>query len=489
MPWTKANLKAAVTEKLGSHKLIVVSNREPYVHSYSDQGVRWSRPASGMAVALDPVMRACGGTWVAFGSGEADREVVDAGDHVQVPPENPRYTLRRVWLTKEEEEGYYNGYANEGLWPLCHTVFVRPSFREADWQVYRSVNQKFAEAVLEEMGDEQGVVFVQDYHFALLPRLIKDRRPDIITVQFWHIPWPNPDTFRVCPHAEDILWGLLGNDILGFHIRYHCLNFLDTVDRFMETRIDRERLSVIKEGRETLVRPYPISIDAELIEATARSPEVEKLRASLRAAFRLRDRKLIVGIDRMDYIKGITERFNAIDRFLEQNPQAAGQFVFAQLGPVSRIQVRQYQGYNDEIYHRMIEINEKHRVKDWQPILLRKVQLDFNEVISYYLAADLLVVSSIHDGMNLVAKEFVAARFDGRGVLLLSKFTGSARELGQALLVNPMATEEFAEAIQTGLNMPPEEQAERMKKMRETVAENNVYRWAGKIVGEMKKLM
>ncbi len=489
MPWTKENLKEAVRDKLGEHKFIVVSNREPYIHSYSEEGIQCVTPASGMTVALDPVMKACGGTWVAHGSGEADRDAVDEKDRVQVPPGNPSYTLRRVWLTKEEEQQFYYGYSNEGLWPLCHNVYVRPTFRENDWEVYKKVNEKFAAVILEEMGDENGFVFIQDYHFALLPKLIKEKRPDDVVAHFWHIPWPNPEAFRVCPQAEDLLWGLLGSDILGFHTRYHCLNFLDSVDRFLEVRVDRERLSVFKSGRETLVRPFPISIDFEMIDNQARSPEIEKRKSALKTDFRIKNRRLGVGIDRMDYTKGILERFNAIDRFFEKYPEYIGRFVFLQLGPLSRIHIPKYREYNDDIYHRMVDINEKYKLKNWQPIILHKTHLSLEEVLAYDMAADLCIVSSVHDGMNLVAKEFVASRIDEKGVLLLSKFTGSARELEQALLVNPIATDQFADLIKVALEMPLDQQAERMRKMREIVKENNVYRWAGKIINEMKKLI
>lgn len=489
MPWTKSNLRDIVKEKIGDHKFLLVSNREPFIHSYSETGIEWRTPASGMTVALNPVMMACGGTWLAAGLGDADRDLVDDKDHLQVPPDHPSYTLRRIWLSKEEEENFYYGYSNEGLWPLCHIVHVRPIFRERDWQFYRQVNEKFAEAVLEEMGDEPGFVFIQDYHFALLPRLIKDRRPDIITAQFWHIPWPNPEAFRICPQAEDLLEGLLGNDILGFHTRYHGLNFLDSVDRFLEARVDRERSSVVRGGRETLVRPFPISIDFEAIDSLARSAAVEARVARIKRDFRLKDRLVGVGIDRMDYTKGIVERFMAIDRLLEKYPEYRGRFVFLQLGPLSRIHILKYKEYNDEIYHRMVDINERWMSKNWKPIILHKEHLGLEEVLSYYRAADICIVSPVHDGMNLVAKEFVSSRIDGRGVLLLSQFTGSARELEQAVLINPVATDRFAEAIKQALSMPPEEQAERLQKMRETVKENNVYRWAGKIVNEMKKLM
>ncbi|RPI74898.1 MAG: trehalose-6-phosphate synthase, partial [Desulfobacteraceae bacterium] len=348
---------------------------------------------------------------------------------------------------------------------------------------------KFADVVIEEMGDDKGFVFIQDYHFALLPRYIKEKRPDIIVAQFWHIPWPNPEAFRVCPQAEEILHGLLGNDILGFHIRYHCLNFLDTADRFIEARSDRERFSIFRGGRETLIRPFPISIDYESVEKTAQNLKTEKRIEAIKSGFRIRNRLLGVGIDRMDYTKGILERFRALDRFFEKYPEYRGKFVFLQLGPLSRIHIPKYKEYNDELYHQMVSINEKWRIKDWQPIILHKVHLNLEEVVSHYRAADLVIVSSMHDGMNLVAKEFASSRTDLRGVLILSKFTGSSRELEGALLVNPVAEEQFADAIKQALEMPKEEQSSRMQKMRETVRENNVFRWAGKFINEMKKLM
>lgn len=487
MVWNRESLRQAVTEKVGDHKFIVVSNREPYIHFYADEGVRYMTPASGMTVALDPVIQACGGTWIAAGMGEADRDVVDARDHLAVPPEDPCYTLRRIWLSKEEEERFYYGYSNEGLWPLCHIVHVRPTFRENDWEVYRKVNARFAEAVLEELEGQTGFVFIQDYHFALLSRLIKDKRPDIVTAQFWHIPWPNPEAFRVCPQATEILEGLLGNDILGFHIRYHCLNFMESVDRFLESRIDAENSSIIRHGRETLVRDFPISIDFERIEKRSSSLEIERRKALIQSDHKLRNRLLVVGIDRMEYTKGIIERLDAVDCLLEKHPRFIGRFVLLQHGPLSRIHIRKYRDYNDEIYRRVIDINERWKTKDWQPIILQKSHLPFDDVLAHYKAAHVVLVSSIHDGMNLVAKEFVAARADERGVLVLSQFTGSARELDRAILINPLATEQFAEALREALEMPEEEQTERMRRMRDVVRENNVYRWAGRIINEMRR--
>jgi len=488
MAWNRESLQQAVADKIGGQKFIVVSNREPYIHVYADERIRCITPASGMTVALDPVIRACGGTWIAAGLGEADRDVVDARDHVAVPPGDPRYVLRRVWLSKEEEEKFYYGYANEGLWPLSHIVHVRPVFREADWKVYQEVNARFAEAVIEELDGRPGFVFIQDYHFAILSRLIREKRPDVVTAQFWHIPWPNPEAFRVCPQATEILEGLLGNDILGFHIRYHCLNFMESVDRFLESRINPETSSITRLGRETLVRDFPISIDFDSVEDRAMSPEIERKRAAILSDHRLRNKLIAVGIDRMDYTKGIIERLDALDRLFEKRPRLIGRFVFLQHGPLSRIYIRKYRDYNDEIYRRVVDINEKWKTKDWQPVILEKSHLPFDDVLAYYRAANVVLVSSIHDGMNLVAKEFVAARSDERGVLVLSQFAGAARELDGAILVNPLATEQFADALCQALEMPEEEQAERMHRMREVVRENNVYRWAGRIINEMKRL-
>lgn len=488
MIWTGQSLKDLVREKVGNHKFLVVSNREPFIHIYGDTGIRCLTPASGMTVALNPVMMASGGTWIAAGMGDADRETVDARDRLAVPPEDPRYTLRRVWLTKEEEEAYYYGYANEGLWPLCHIVHVRPVFRAGDWDFYRKVNERFADVVVEELDEDQGFVFIQDYHFALLPRLIKERRPDVVVAQFWHIPWPNPETFRVCPQAEELLWGLLGNDILGFHIRYHGMNFLDSVDRFLEVRVDRERMSVFKENRETMIRSFPISVDAEAIERLSDSPPVRAAAERIRRDFRFKDKILAVGVERIDYTKGILERFQAVDRFLERHPAYRGKFVFLQLGPLSRIHIPAYQAYNDSLYRQMIEINDKWRAGNWQPIHFQKSHFELPDVLAHFRAADVCLVNAVHDGMNLVAKEFVSARTDEQGMLVLSRFTGSARELVDALLVHPYDIEEIAEAIRAAVEMEPGEKTARMRRMREAVRANNIYRWAGKIVESMRRL-
>ncbi len=487
MVWDKESIKERVKSRIGEHKFIIVSNREPYVHTYGEDGVICSSTISGVAIALDSVMQACGGIWIAHGAGEADKDVVDSNDRVQIPPDNPKYVLRRIWLSKEEENGYYYGFANEGLWPLSHLAYTRPFFRESDWNIYRKVNEKFAHAILEEVGDDQAFVFIQDYHFALLPRILRKSRPDLVIAQFWHAPWPSRETFRICPWGEEILDGLLGNDLLGFHIRYHCQNFLDTA-QIIEAKINYEKASVTRGGRETLIRPFPISIDFEKTVNIVKQPEIEERGQELRKKHRLKDRFVGIGIERIDYIKGILERFKAIDRFFEKYPEYIGRFTFLQLGPISRIHLPEYKSYNDEMYHLAVDINEKYRQKDWEPIVVIKSRLSRKEVISYYRLADVCIISSLHEGMNLVAKEFVTSRLDNSGVLILSKFTGAARELEEALLINPFATDRFADTIKRALEMSPKERARRMRRMREVVKRNNIYRWVAKIIGSLRKL-
>jgi trehalose 6-phosphate synthase len=485
--WTQKSLKELIGQKMADYLFVIVSNREPYVHTFQGEDIKCTMPASGVAVALDPVMQSCGGVWVAHGSGDADKEVVNEQDHIQVPPESPSYTLRRVWLTKEEEDGYYYGFSNEALWPLCHVAYTRPTFKKTDWEVYKKVNERFSEVVLDEIKDRKAFVFIQDYHFALLSRLIRKRNPNCILSQFWHIPWPNPEAFRICPWKEDVLQGLLGNDLLGFHIRYHCMNFLDTVDRMIEARIDHERFEIIKDGRSTRVRPFPISIDFEDTNVRSQSQEVNGEMQRLSKALGLRGQVVGLGIDRIDYTKGIPERFRALDLFFEKYPQYKGKVTFVQAGPLSRINIQQYKDLNEEISRLMVDINFKHGQGRWKPIQLVRSHFGKKELMALYRLADFCIVSSLHDGMNLVAKEYVASRADNTGVLILSQFTGASRELDSALLINPYDIDDLAENIRLAVEMSQEEEQKRMGKLREAVRTNNIYRWTGKILSELLK--
>lgn len=486
MGWTRARLEDVARTRLGGAKLIVVANREPYIHHRRDGKVEVMRPAGGLTTALDPVMRACGGVWVGHGSGDADRATADARGRVRVPPEHPSYTLRRVWLTAEQEAGYYYGFANGSLWPLCHQVYHRPSFDPGHWKAYRQVNEQFAAAVLEEARGGPAIVFVQDYHFALLPRLLKAARPDLTVAQFWHIPWPNPETFRICPWAGELLDGMLGNDLLGFHTQYHCNNFLETVDRTVESRVCREQFSVSRGGQSTRVRPFPISVDPDL--AAGYLAGWEDRAAAVRRAYGLGDRPLLVGVDRVDYTKGIPERLRAVDRLLEQRPHLRGRFHLVQLGAPSRTVLPEYRQLADEVRTLADGVNRRHGTADWRPVVFVNEHCGPEVIYPLYRAAAGCVVSSLHDGMNLVAKEFVTARDDDRGVLVLSEFTGAARELTDAVLVNPFDVDKLAAGLHAALTMPAEEQERRMRRMRAQVDDNNIYRWAGVLLSEASKL-
>ena len=500
--WTADRLSVQVRMRLNGSHLFVVSNREPYVHHRNGKDIEVIVPPSGLVTALEPVLNACDGTWIAHASGNADGEAVDGHNRLRVPPDDPRYTLRRVWLTKEEEEGYYYGFANEGLWPLCHIAHTRPLFRAADWQHYQNVNAKFTAALLEEIeGDENPVILVQDYHFALMPQLIKEKRPDARVAIFWHIPWPNPEAFGICPWQRQLVDGLLGADLIGFHVQSHCNNFLQSVDRVVESRIDWEHFCALRHGHSTLVRPFPISVafsdEDSGQKGFARSAfsHIAKVadeplfqyeeRASLLRGLGIEATYVGVGVDRVDYTKGILERFLAIERFLEKYPRYQGKFTFVEIGAPSRTHIKRYHDLLAEVEAEAERINWRFQAGKWKPIVFLARQHSHEEIEPYYRTADLCLVTSLHDGMNLVAKEFLAARNDERGVLILSQFTGAARELRDALLVNPYDVEQTAEAIRVALEMAPEEKRLRVQRMRRTIKENNIYRWAGNLIAEL----
>ncbi|HET9400220.1 MAG TPA: trehalose-6-phosphate synthase [Candidatus Acidoferrales bacterium] len=486
--WTEERLRISIRTKLRGNRLFVVSNREPYSHVMKDGKIELLVPASGLVTALEPVMVASDGTWIAHGSGSADRETVDENDRLPVPPDSPKYTLRRVWLSKEEENGYYFGFSNEGLWPLCHTAHTRPIFRPEDWRYYQEVNQRFADAVVEEMAAVQNpVVLVQDYHFALVPRLIKEARPDARVAIFWHIPWPNAEVFGICPWQRELLEGLLGADLIGFHIQSHCNNFLETVDRALEALTEWDRFAVNRQGHITWVRAFPISVAFPEHELPPTSPGLtaSEERYSLFSALGVEATLMGIGVDRVDYTKGIIERFQGIERFLEEYPRYQRRFTFVEIGAPSRTHIQRYQDFLDEVSREAERINQRFQAGRWKPIVFLDRHHSHEQIARYYRAADVCLVTSLHDGMNLVAKEFVAARNDEAGALILSSFTGAARELADALLVNPYDSEQLADAIRAALEMSPEDRKARMRRMRRVVQENNVYRWAGNLISDL----
>ena len=486
--WTRDRLKRLLRERLHDDHIIVVANREPFIHERDNGGVKVIQPASGLVTALEPVMRASSGVWIAHGSGSADRQCSDSHGRLRVPPGEESYMLRRVWLNEEEEQGYYNGFSNEGLWPLCHLVHVRPSFRASDWTQYGIVNRRFANAVSEEATRRDPIVLIHDYHFALAPKFVRQLLPRATIIAFWHIPWPNAERFGISPWREEILDGLLGADILGFHTQAQCNNFIDAVDSYLESRIDRGDGSVTRQGHTTLVRPYPISIEWPL-RVLERVPAVDECRREVFQELNLPESAIVaVGADRLDYTKGLVERLQAVEALLERAPDMRGRFVFVQLAAPSRTRIARYQQLDEEVRATADRVNSRFGNPQYCPVVLLKAHHSHERIMRFFRAADICYVSSLHDGMNLVAKEFAAARDDERGVLVLSQFAGASRELTEALIVNPYDLERASAALETAARMSADEQQARMHALRSQLAEFNVYRWAGRMLADASSL-
>ncbi|HVF69516.1 MAG TPA: trehalose-6-phosphate synthase [Xanthomonadales bacterium] len=488
-PWTEGRLKEFAKDTLKGQAIIAVSNREPYIHEKKGDKISYYFPASGMATAIEAMMEACGGRWVAHGSGSGDRLVVDKDDRVAVPPDDPKYTLRRVWLTAKEEKGYYYGFSNEGLWPLCHNVHNRPIFRKDDWIEYQNVNKKFADVVLSEIKNlKNPIIFIQDFHFALLPKLIKEKRPDAQIVLFWHIPWPNAESFGICPFRKELLDGMLGADIIGFHTQLHCNNFIDTVRRELEARISLEKFAITRNDHDSFIKPFPISIPFYKDKESKDDPEFAKKKADIIKELNIEAEYIGLGVDRLDYTKGIVERLKAVESFLLKYPQYIYKFVFIQIAAPSRSGVKKYDEFGKEVMDEVDRINNLLKTKNWKPIIYLNRHHSQTELNTFYRMANLFLVTSLHDGMNLIAKEFVASRNDERGVLILSKFAGASAELSQAFIINPYNIDGVAEAIRSGLEMSQTEQERRMRKMRKIIKDHNVYKWSAEILRAVANL-
>ena len=440
----------------------------------------------GVSVALDALMRERGGTWIAHGAGDADRQACDPRDRVRVPPGAAAYDLHRIWLTEEEERRYYGGFSNEGLWPLCHMVHVKPVFRAEDWAAYQSVNRRFAEAIAEDLTDGTPV-FIQDYHLALVAGELRRLKPNARTAIFWHIPWPNPDRLRMCPWRREILEGLLANNLIAFQLERDRRNFIAAVRE--ELRLETTAGGVRLAGRDVHVVAVPIGVDFDRINQTARDPRLLVEKDRLRRELRIAAPIVGVGVDRLDYTKGIPERLDAIDRLLTESPELASQLLFVQIGVPSRSKLETYAALEKEIDAKVADINVRHgRSAADGPIRYRKGSLKLRRLVALYQLADFCVVSSLHDGMNLVAKEFVAARHDDDGVLVLSELTGAAQELGDALIINPYDGQGFTAALRRAIAMPPEDRMQRMRRLRRAVAGRNVFVWASEILDNLQRI-
>ena len=474
---SKDQLHALLADRFPNRKIVIVANREPLVHSRDAQGrLQTSHPASGMTTALAPIVHACSGAWVAHGSGSADFDVTDERSGIAWPTEASTGRLRRVRLTKEIEAGYYYGLSNEGLWPLCHIAYTAPLFRHADWDQYHAANRAFADAVLDEIGSAQAAVFVQDYHLALLPRFLRKARPDLLLAHFWHIPWPNREVMRVFPWAETLLDGMLGNDLVGFQVQHHCNNFLDTIDRSIEALVDYEHGRATRNGRPTFVRPFPISIDVEAYAARARASSFEKDFPEL--ARDTRGQLLLLGVDRLDYTKGIPHRVRIFETLLAKHPELRGRATFVQIGAPTRSAIGVYASVAREVAELAAQVNARFGTGDWLPIRYVPEHTDRDMLATLFRRADACLVTPLHDGMNLVAKEYIAAHAGEPGTLLLSKFSGASRELLEAALVNPYDIETSANVLAESLTMPEAARGEAMTRLFERIRAHDVYDWA-----------
>jgi len=464
-------------------RLIVVANRAPFSHERAaDGGIVTKHTGSGLVTALQPLVASYHGTWVALASGDADALVVDERGGLDVPHENGDYRLRYVWLAEREHRGYYYGFANEGLWPLCHAVGVRPVFRRDDFRMYRAANDRFAAAAAAEAGSGSPTVLVQDYHFALAPRAVRHRVPASTVISFWHIPWPSPDVFGACPWARELLDGLLGSHVVGFQTQIDCRNFLQTVALLLDANVDLVSNTISYRGCTTAVRAYPVGVEwnSHVVQSTP-APAIcrEQVCRELQLPSNVR---LAVGIDRLDYTKGINEKLLAVERLLETAADLRGHFVFVQVAEPSRDSLPAYRAARHQLLDTSRRVNARFGTGSCQPVRLLEAHHPPSEVYRFYRAADLCYVGSLHDGMNLVAKEFVCARDDERGVLVLSRFAGAARQLRSALLINPYVVEESAAALHRALSMTPSEQSTRMRRMRATVAALSAQWWAQQLL-------
>jgi alpha,alpha-trehalose-phosphate synthase [UDP-forming]/trehalose-phosphatase len=474
-------LKAFLEENLHNGSLIIVSNREPYIHKKTEAGIRVEKPAGGLTSAMDDVLKATGGTWVAWGSGSGDRESVDSKNCIAVPPENPSYKLKRVWLDPAVAENYYHGYSNQVLWPLCHITLDRVYFRRRFYEDYKNANLSFAKAILEE-AEENSIVWIHDYHLCLLPQILRGEKSELTIAHFWHIPWPDWSVFRVCPQAKEILEGLLGNDLIGFQIPLFVKNFLDCVQECLKADIDYHNSAISYMGHTTRLKAFPISVDYERFNSMALSQRTEASIKKIRGRYRLKG-YIGIGVDRLEYTKALIKRLQTINLFFERYERFIGKFTFVQIAVPTRMK-EPYLSYKETVEDLIKKINRKYSTGRWKPIIYINTKVEHKDLVAYYRMADIAIISSVYDGMNLVAKEYVASQIDERGVLILSELAGAADELEGAMLVNPYDIEGFSECIRKSLIMPEKEKKDRMAGLRNRVMEKDIYKWVSDTLHE-----
>ncbi|BCB95438.1 hypothetical protein JZK55_03600 [Dissulfurispira thermophila] len=479
-------LKVFIEGNLSDKKLIIVSNREPYIHKKTGLSIKVEKPAGGLTSAMDDVLKVTGGTWVAWGSGSGDRDVVDNKNLVPVPPENPSYMLKRVWLTPSKAENYYHGYSNQVLWPLCHITLDRVYFRKKFWEDYKEANRAFSDAVLEE-ADNDSIIWVHDYHLCLVPGMLRNENPELTIAHFWHIPWPDWSVFRVCPQAKEILEGLLGNDLIGFQVPLFVKNFMDCVSECLDADIDYNKATINFKGHVTRVKAFPISIDFDKFNSMASSQRAIRMIKNTKEKYGVTHGYIGIGVDRLEYTKALIKRLQAIDLFFDRYERFRRKFTFIQIAVPTRMK-EPYISYKKTVEELITKINKKYSSGSWKPIIYIDTKIEHEDLAAYYRMADVAIISSVYDGMNLVAKEYVASQVDENGVLILSELAGAAEEMQGAIIVNPYDIEGFSDAIKEALIMSQKERSNRMTFLRKQIKDNDIYKWISDILHEIIKV-
>lgn len=473
-------------------KLVIAADAETRKSQKQNGEMALTIPAGGVGLSFDPIAKAAGATYIARGKGEDDKKAVDRHDKLVVRDADGAYTLKRLFLSEAEMADYYYGFSNQTLWPLCHVAFERPQFR-ADWyEGYRRVNERFAKAIRDEIKGlpvgrkKKAIVWVNDFQLSLVPKLLGNPKNTIVSM-FWHIPWPTWEAFRILPFKEDILESLLSCDFLAFHRGYHVRNFLDTVAREFEARIDEETNTVYFGDHAVVVRNLPMGIDTDVVKSLIQKKPDDGLFVTISKkilAPLLPKTKIILGVDRLDYTKGLLLRLEALDHFFANYPKYRGKVSYVGIIAPSREAVPAYQQLKKDIHKLADTINARYGKNGWKPIDIIYKLFRREEIVQFYQQASVCLVTPRDDGMNLVSKEFVVASSAEKnpGMLVLSTFAGSAIDLTEALIVNPYDFDGIANAIKKALEMDAKEKAERIARMVKTLDERNIYEWAKEFI-------
>ena len=459
-----------------SKRLLVMSNRAP-IHLVGEGSEQRIEPTvGGVGSTFLRLLEHNGGIWIAWPGGSK------AIARMAMPPRNPRFMLVFQNLNEQDISNYYYGMCNRGLWPLMHFMTSNCRFDSSHWANYCLVNRKFAVTASRE-AEQYDVAWVQDFHLALVPQMLRERRGNAPIGLFWHVPWPPEQVFRIFPWRRELLEGMLGADLIGFHTRAYVRHFLDCCERILGLEVDRARGEISHGSRVTRVGDHPLGIPGDFFHNLSASAAVRARARRIRNG--LRGHILILGVDRLDYTKGIIERLLAFERFLERKPEYCKRVTMVLIAVPSRTKVAEYAKLKRELDELVGRIVGRFSSGGWVPIRYLYAQLSPEELVAYYQAADIAMLTPLRDGMNLIAKEFVASQLGDSSVLILSEFAGAAEELPDALLVNPYDIDGVADTLARAIVMPLAEKHERLDRMRQQVMSNTLEQWSERFLADL----